>query len=48
MTLEAELKILKSTIFNQPINFQADEKIWAMYEPISKKIRSKLYKKMYA
>ena len=46
--LEAELKLLKSSIFSAPIDFEADEKIWKMYKPISKKIRSQLYKKQYA
>ncbi len=48
LRLEAELKFLKSAIFSKPIDFEADEKVWKMYKPISKKIRSQLYKKMYA
>ena len=48
MNLEAELKLLKSAVFSKPIDYEADEKVWKMYRPISKKIRSQLYKKLYA
>lgn len=48
LRLEAELTLLKSAVFDKPIDFEADEKIWKMYKPIQKKIRAQLYKKMHA
>jgi len=47
-SLEAELKLLKTAVYNKPIDFEADEKVWKMVKPILKKARAEIYKRTYA
>lgn len=44
--LERELEFLKHEIFREP-DFEIDEKIWRKIRPAVKKIRKRLYQKLY-
>ena len=46
--LEAELRLIKSAVFNKQIDFEADEKIWKVVKPVLKRARAQVYKKVYA
>jgi len=45
--LEAEIKLLKTAVTNKP-DFSIDESNWKKVKPLSKKIRSQLFKQKYA
>jgi len=46
INLEAEIALLKKAIVGVP-DFDIDEKNWEKMKPAIKKIRKKVYKKMY-
>jgi hypothetical protein len=48
LSMEAELKLLKSAVFSRPIDYGADEKIWKIIKPILKRSRAETYRKLYA
>lgn len=48
LTLEAEIRLLKLAIFDKPVDFEADEKVWKVIKPILKKARAQVYKETYA
>lgn len=46
MDLEAQIGLLKKAVINQP-DFDIDETNWKKIKPALKKVRAKLYKKVY-
>lgn len=46
MDLEAEIGLLKKAVNSRP-NFDVDEANWKKIRPAAKKIRNKVYKKVY-
>lgn len=44
--LEGEIKLLKKAVIRRP-DFESDEAAWRAVKPAAKKIRQKLYKKIY-
>jgi hypothetical protein len=48
LSMEAELKLLKSAVFSRPIDYEADDRTWKMIKPILKRSRAETYRKLYA
>lgn len=48
VTIEAELRLLKSAVYSGPIDYEADDKVWKTVKPILKRVRSQLYREKYA
>lgn len=46
MNLEAQISLLKKAVIEEP-NFDIDDANWKKIKPAIKKVRAKLYKKVY-